>query len=136
MSVTFATDIYCIFLHMTNENVRSQQCAWFGSVTSRLKGKALLVNYHAKRDHRKITSSPEVNIFSFFSALGGSANSEGPELPLPFSALEFSSTIPRSTSLSLFLQAPCLHLHSFSYNIITCSEGKCEQKLSSNFLTD
>lgn len=39
-------------------------------------------------------------------------------------------------SLSLFLQEPCLYLYSFSYNISTYLEGKCEQKLPSNFPTD
>lgn len=72
-------------------------------VTFRLKGKALLVNYYAKRDHGKITTgSTEVNIFSFFSALGGSANSEGSEIPPTFSALEFSSAFPTPV-LSPFL---------------------------------
>lgn len=71
---------------------------WF-PVTFRLEKKALLVNYYAKWGHRKITaSSTEVNIFSFFAALGRPANSEGPELPLTFSELEFSSAISHSRS--------------------------------------
>lgn len=123
---------------MTNEDVRSPAARLFQLwVTSSLKGKALPVNYYTKWDHRKImTSSTALNTFIFFAALGGSANSRGSELPLTYSALEFTFAILQSRALSLFMQSPCLYLHSFSYNIIPCSEGKHDQKLPNHFLTN
>lgn len=53
-------------------------CLFWLPVTSRLKGKAFLVNYYAKWYHRKImTSSTEVNIFSFFCCTGRACQLSG-----------------------------------------------------------
>lgn len=106
-------------------------------VTSRLKGKALLVNYYAKWDHGKITtSSTEVNIFSFFRCTGRVCQLWGVWNTTNLFCTWVQLCIPHSSSLSLSLQVPCLYLHSSSYNVITCSEGKREQKLPDHFPTD
>lgn len=114
-----------------------QQHTCFGSVLlPALKGRLSLLITIQSEIRKIMTSSTAVNIFSFFAALGRSANTRASELPLTYSALEFTFAMSQSRALSLFVQEPCLYLHSFSYNTIPCSEGKHDQKLPNHFLTN
>lgn len=67
---------------------------------------------------------------AFFTALGGSGTLGGGSRTAANHFCHFHYRFH-----SPFPQVSCWYLHRFSYNIITCSEGKFKQVLPTHFLT-